>query len=269
MRPAFCKRVGDQRNAGPPHAEHLRQELLGQTQGVAAGQIPRPEQPARQPGLDAVRGVAGGGLLGLGQQHCSWRISVVRKSALCSAASCSVATSRIEAVAGDLNDPGVQRHLVDQRGRSADHAVAADHRGLDPLAIGQIDDQRDHAAMRKIDPVDRIAGVKQQVLVHQFERLEMRTKQLEIRRRQRSQQTIGMLNRSHRALRMNKREHGRLSAPRRLEAIRGCGRYFCLIRIRDSQNECPLTHHGALSKKIFSDVFATEPTAVAKSNRGS
>ena len=57
--------------------------------------------------------------------------------------------------------------------------------------------------------------------------------------------------------------------PRRLEAIRGCGRYFCLIRIRDSQNECPLMLRSALlARKIFLDVFATEPTAVEKSNRG-
>ena len=115
--------------------------------------------------------------------------------------------------AGDLNDPGVQRDLVNQRSRSSNHAVAADHRGLDPLAIGQIDDQRDHAAVRKIGPVDRVARIKQQILTHQFERLEMRAKKLEIRRRQGCQQSIGVLTRSHRALRMNEREHGRLSTP--------------------------------------------------------
>ena len=92
----------------------------------------------------------------------------------------------------DLDDAPVQRHPAVQGGRTADQAVAADHRGLDQLSVRQTDDQRDGAAVREVDPVDALTRVEQQVFVDQFERLELRQKEVEVLRIQRCQETIGV-----------------------------------------------------------------------------
>ena len=49
-------------------ADHLRKKLLGQRQGLAVGQIPRPQQQPREPRLDRMRGIASGRLLRLHEQ---------------------------------------------------------------------------------------------------------------------------------------------------------------------------------------------------------
>ena len=55
----------------------------------------------------------------------------------------------------------------------------------------QLDHQRDDAAVREVDAVDWVARLIQNGLVLQFSGFEVRSQQLEVRRDQRSQQTIG------------------------------------------------------------------------------
>ena len=57
------QRVGHQRHAVAARADHLRHRFLGQDQLVAAGQVARMQQAARQSRLNRVRSVAAGGLL--------------------------------------------------------------------------------------------------------------------------------------------------------------------------------------------------------------
>ena len=197
---------------------------------------------------------------------CSCRISVVRNG---EALLGGLAQDRnVEDRGGpfDLHDAPVQRHLAIEGGRAADDAVAADHGSLDHLPVTQTDDQRDHAAMREIDPVDGIAGIEEQVALHHLEWLQVRTQQLEIRCRQRRQQTIGMLNRSHRAFRMQQAERDRLSAPDASEPVGAAAGHRRVIRIGFAPNECRSTHGDANRFKNFSgDMFATEPTVCGKS----
>ena len=85
---------------------------------------------------------------------CSCRISVVRKATLWSATVAQRFDVKDRSDPFDLDDAPVQRHPAVQRGRAADEAVAADHRGLDQLSVRQTDHQRDDAAVREVDPVD-------------------------------------------------------------------------------------------------------------------
>src|ERR1019366_554904 len=65
----LLKRMGDDRNRVALHADHLRQEFLGQRQVLAVGQVARAQQPARQARFDGMRRIACGGLLGLCEQR--------------------------------------------------------------------------------------------------------------------------------------------------------------------------------------------------------
>ena len=63
------QRVSDQRNGIAPDAHHLSQGLLCQRQDFAVGQIPGPQQPARQPRLDRMQRIAEQGLLRTREQR--------------------------------------------------------------------------------------------------------------------------------------------------------------------------------------------------------
>jgi hypothetical protein len=69
MSPGLLQHIGDHRHSGAAHAEHLRQKLVGKFEGIGVDPVARLQQPAAQPRLDRMQGVACGDLLDLDQQH--------------------------------------------------------------------------------------------------------------------------------------------------------------------------------------------------------
>jgi hypothetical protein len=65
----LLQHIGDDRDSGAAHAEHLRQEFVGKLDGVAVKAVAGLQQPATQTRLDRMQGVAGSGLLDLTEQH--------------------------------------------------------------------------------------------------------------------------------------------------------------------------------------------------------
>src|SRR6266540_6924003 len=63
--PGFLQRVGSERDRGPLAAEHVREKFLRQVDPVAFHRVGRLQQPPAQPCLDAVKCMAGGGLMRL------------------------------------------------------------------------------------------------------------------------------------------------------------------------------------------------------------
>ncbi len=90
-----------------------------------------------------------------------------------------------------MNDSFVQRDVAIEGSGGAEDTVAADHGRFDHLSAGKVHDQRDDAAMGKVDLRDRIAGLGQHRLTDQFHGPKMRAKQFRRNRSQRCQQTIG------------------------------------------------------------------------------
>ena len=63
--PRLLQGMGYERDAGPLHAQHLSKKLLREKQRIAAGQIPRPKQPAGKASVRVMRSYAGSRLLRL------------------------------------------------------------------------------------------------------------------------------------------------------------------------------------------------------------
>ena len=53
----------------PLHAEHVGEKLVGEVKMIRVGAVIRHQQPARQPGLDFMEAIAGGGLRQLPHQY--------------------------------------------------------------------------------------------------------------------------------------------------------------------------------------------------------
>ena len=68
MRPACCSMLATTVTV-VRRAEHLRQEFVGELDGVAFEPVAGLQQRAAQPRLDRMQCVASGGLLNLDQQH--------------------------------------------------------------------------------------------------------------------------------------------------------------------------------------------------------
>src|SRR6185312_14423719 len=144
---AFMQRVSYVGNAGPLHAEHLRQEFLGECHRIFAGQIPCPEQPAGQSGLHLVRCVARRRLLGLYEQE-------LLMSNECQAKCVAVINGFAEwsyrhhrGSAWKLNYSLVQRNSTIERGGRAHDTVASDHGRFDHPPPLEGHNERDDPAM--------------------------------------------------------------------------------------------------------------------------
>jgi hypothetical protein len=69
--------------------------------------------------------------------------------------------------ARDLHDDLVERHLVIERLRAADHAVAAGHGGFDEPAVGHLDHERDDAAVREVHGLHPLMRLRHHMGVRQ------------------------------------------------------------------------------------------------------
>ncbi len=65
----LLQRMRDRGDAGATDPQHLGKIFLGEQQGVAASQIPCPQQPAAEPAFDGVVSHTCGRLLSLGKQR--------------------------------------------------------------------------------------------------------------------------------------------------------------------------------------------------------
>ncbi len=92
--------------------------------------------------------------------------------------------------AGHQHHRAVQRGGVAERGERAEDAVAADHRDLDMLAPRELDDERDHASVRKIGALECLIDFDQHQILGEIGGAQMRTDQFEIVRSQRGQKSI-------------------------------------------------------------------------------
>src|SRR6266568_3938843 len=77
-----------------------------------------------------------------------------------------------------------------ERGERAEDAVAADHRDLDVFAACELDDERDHAAVRKIGALECFIDLDQHQVLGEVGAAQMRADQFEIVRSQRGQKSI-------------------------------------------------------------------------------
>ena len=74
----LLQHVGDDRHRSAAHAERLRQELMGELDGIAFEPIAGLQQPAAQARLDGVQCVASRGLLDLNKQDLADIIAYLR-----------------------------------------------------------------------------------------------------------------------------------------------------------------------------------------------
>ena len=89
-----------------------------------------------------------------------------------------------------LHDDADQRFVEAKPGHRSDHALAADGRGLDRLAVAQHREQRQHAVMREVDLVDLVAGLSQHSALQQVDGREMRKQAIEMIARKGGQQLV-------------------------------------------------------------------------------
>jgi hypothetical protein len=100
--------------------------------------------------------------------------------------------------------------------------------------------------------------------MHHLEWLQVRLQQLEIRRRQRSQQTIGMLNRSHRAFPVHKAS-ATGAPPPTLRSPSGLRPVIVALYGLDMLGTSVVRRTAMRpDQKNIEDMFATEPTVCRK-----
>jgi hypothetical protein len=175
------KRMGDNRQAIGMTAQHPSQELLGESQTVAIGQIARAQQPSRQASLERVRGSARHRLDGLREEDLFMpdEHGAERYTALGGYLEhCDLERRRFPF---HRNNRGIWRDLSVERGRGSECAVPANHRSLNGLSFWEPNDQRDNSALREIDTLDETAGFDQDSLEFQVERSKIWAETLKIR----------------------------------------------------------------------------------------
>src|SRR4051794_32897451 len=145
----------DESDAAPLHTEHLRQELLRKRQRVTVQQIAGLQKPAAQTLFQLVQCIACGDLLRLGGQY-------VLLPHQCDAQSFALLGGPFQHAGFDhrtgtvgLTDRCVECNLSIESRASANHAVPAQHTGLDELPGAEAHDERNDSTMRKIHTLDR------------------------------------------------------------------------------------------------------------------
>src|SRR5262245_3818243 len=153
----LLQRISDDRHGRAAHAQHLREELVGQLDVVAFEPVAGLQQPAAQAGFDGVQGIAGGGLLHLDEQH----LAVVHDDVADGPAlfrGLPKARGRdARARALHLHHGARVRTAGAEPGQRPDRAFVSDRRRLDRVTLLHYRQQRDDAVVGEIDLVDAFA----------------------------------------------------------------------------------------------------------------
>src|SRR3954468_5673131 len=137
----------DLRDAGAPHAEHLREELVRERESGRAQPVAGGEQPARATLADGMEAVAGRRLRE--QREGRLRIPVHRRAELGALFEVPAKRPRwhAEAVAGNLHHRLADGAISAERDREADEPFASDRRDLYGGAVRHRGEHGDDAAL--------------------------------------------------------------------------------------------------------------------------